>query len=165
MSQTKIIYSARPIDQVGVGASNWSTMTNLGSLDATPNNWVVYQPWQAFRVGSEARVDPRLRAINDQAVTLADAMFAVLPLGVSTYGTIAEIELAWRADKPVALITDQRPSWSLPAEVEVFNLGLAGVLAAIEWLTDALADKVVSGNTNGMQMHTDFGTLPSGRTP
>ena len=136
-TKTPFWYVARPIDQVKPGDEYPEWKRWLGELmDWTATKpMFLYRPLGAWAVGPGATPDPRLRMVNDTALDAADAMVAFLPAGVDTYGVPAEIERASAAGKPVLVVTDQHPSWSLPTSVVVVR-SAEQMLAAAEVMLD-----------------------------
>jgi len=79
---------------------------------------VLFHPGQAFVVGGGAKVDHTIETINRKAQETADAVLVLLPRGAKSWGVPAEIERARHLHQPVAIISDESPTWAMPTPQE-----------------------------------------------
>lgn len=74
----------------------------------------LYHPGGGFVVGKNAKVDTTIEAINRVAQDQADGLLVLLPKGSQSWGVPAEIERARLWHQPVAIISDETPTWAMP---------------------------------------------------
>lgn len=101
-----MLYYAHPIDQANESVDRIA----YGSVRRDLlNEWEwVYDPAGAFS-STHGTYEPRVQDVNDIALLEADAVFALLPHGVPTIGTVTEIHKAAQAGKPVMVYCQTRP--------------------------------------------------------
>lgn len=107
------------------------------SIKATGHH--LYHPGQAFVVGSKTQPDWTIEHINRTAQNTADGLIVVWPKGSKSWGVPAEIERARLIGQPVAIITDDQPTWAMPHPeadplVKLFSMDSGNNLKAIQWL-------------------------------
>jgi dUTP pyrophosphatase len=111
-----VVYLAGPIDRVDEAASlvasryraDRSTLRNL----LAESGFAVYAPhlaWSGVSLATDTCT--AVDEVNDRALLTADALIALLPPGVPTRGTFAEIEQAAQDGIPTVAVTpSSRPS-------------------------------------------------------
>lgn len=120
-----MLYFAHPIDQDN------GQLARIGNSNVRRDllehfDW-VFDPAGAFTATSPPIYDARVQDINDLAILEADAVFALLPPGVPTVGTVTEIHRAAQAGKPVTVYCQTRP------------IGLGRLPDNVDfWLSDAI---------------------------
>jgi dUTP pyrophosphatase len=109
-----LVYRAQPIDR---GFARWrgQTVTLDGYIAAVPGV-LMYKPeaaWVVATGGWTGQPDPRLEAVNREALYSADAVVAYYP-DAPTLGVGREIEAARERDIPVMVMTDaDRTLWAV----------------------------------------------------
>lgn len=78
----------------------------------------LYHPGQAFVVGKNVTVDHTIEAINRKAQEQAGGLLVLLPRGAKSWGVPAEIERARHLHQPVAIISDESPTWAMPTPMD-----------------------------------------------
>jgi dUTP pyrophosphatase len=107
------------------------------SIKATGHH--LYHPGQAFVVGGKTEPDWTIEHINRTAQNTADGLLVVWPKGSKSWGVPAEIERARIIGQPVAIITDDKPTWAMPNPeadplVKIFSMDSGNNIKAIQWL-------------------------------
>lgn len=74
----------------------------------------LYHPGGAFVVGGRAKVDHTIEQVNRVAQETSDGLLVLLPRGAKSWGVPAEIERARHLHQPVAIISDEDPTWAMP---------------------------------------------------
>lgn len=74
----------------------------------------LYHPGGGFVIGGRAKVDHTVEQINRVAQETADGLLVLLPRGAKSWGVPAEIERARHLHQPVAIISDEDPTWAMP---------------------------------------------------
>lgn len=135
-----IIYLAHPIDSINKNlSSRIAQQISYLRHHMKNSDHVLYHPAEAFIAGKKSEVTHHIESINRHAQSLADGLIVVLPKGAKTWGVPAEIERArvWR--QPVAIISDEDPTWSMPHEethplVKWFRMDTGNYAKAIKYL-------------------------------
>lgn len=141
------VYLANPIDQsgktpAGPGSSwKWKAEIIRISRDLAAAGHDVYRPAMAFRAGE---CGPKVQSVNSAALAAADGGVALLPAGVPTLGTPAEIERLLSAGKPVLIVTDLQRSAQLRdwEQRGVFVCAADRVEGGLMWLQHELTAPV-----------------------
>lgn len=138
----RMVYLAYPIDQVA-GRIDDDLAKLYAMLEQTKISLlqngvdIVYDPGDAFRVRAGAEAGPEIRSVNQQALSTADAVLALMPLGLPSVGVPMEVDSAVVSGKAVAIVTDVS-AWMLRfgeyADYQRFSPDLDGFDAAATWL-------------------------------
>lgn len=104
-----LIYIARPIDHANPDVARRADLAETTADKVLYHNhqqsW-AYHPVRAFKIGSQAKQDPRLNSINNRALESADALLVLWPHGSKSWGVPAEVALAQEWDIPVVIVTE-----------------------------------------------------------
>lgn len=114
---TKMIYMASPIDYITSPIEGFAEYREKLSEQLVNRGAVLFNPQGAFRMNpNHPDVIPtaEIRAINNHALSHSDALVAIIPDSVKTWGVPAEIERATLTCKSVTVIRvgNTNPSWS-----------------------------------------------------
>lgn len=135
-----IIYLAHPIDSINKNlTSRIAQQISYLRHHIRNSGHVLYHPAEAFVPGKKAEVTHHIESINQHAQALADGIIVVLPKGAKSWGVPAEIERARIYQQPVAIISDEDPTWSMPHEethplVEWFRPDTGNFAKAVKYL-------------------------------
>lgn len=122
-------YLARPVDFNTRGMETRKICNRMVS-DLINHGYRVYQPSEAWSVGSGAAPHPVLQSVNNYALGSADLVVAYLPQGVATVGVPMEIERACLLGIPVIVVTEWEGSYALARpEITMIDGVLEGQLA------------------------------------
>jgi dUTP pyrophosphatase len=127
-----LVYRARPIDRDRGAWMLGAPALVEKALSALPGV-MVYRPEGAWSVGG-GPVDPRLEALNRQALGSADAVVAYLPQDVSTLGVGREIEAARSLGIPVCILAGGGGSLWSGADCHVLPMEVSSVGPLLAWL-------------------------------
>jgi dUTP pyrophosphatase len=110
-----LIYLAHPVDSINKNLTSkmGQQITYVRHLLKNSNH-VLYHPAHAFVAGKKATVSHEIETINRHAQEQADGVLVILPKGAKSWGVPAEIERARIWNQPVAIISDEDPTWSMP---------------------------------------------------
>lgn len=132
------VYFATPID--AVLAEHYAELNAMRDLVrdvitrpqfSSSGDVMLFEPAMAWSITSGADTpDPRLQAVNYEAVRRSDLVLALLPSWCSTVGAPMEIEYAARRGIPVFVVRD-KPSWALQQENIYQFKDLESALSAI----------------------------------
>lgn len=135
-----LIYLAHPIDRrVNKMKDELDRRLDYIRLSIKATGHHLYHPGQAFVVGKKTTPDWTIEHINRTAQNTADGLIVVWPKGSKSWGVPAEVERARTLNQPVAIITDDKPTWAMPTPesdplVKLFSLDSGNNLKAIQWL-------------------------------
>lgn len=115
-----LVYFAHPIDQASVAET--VGYRSVARQLAKVFGW-VFDPSRAFLADPELDFDKRVQRINNEAIALADAVFAMLPAAGNTIGTVAEVIRAAHLGHPVMVYSPKMPIGlgDLPPNVELWQ--------------------------------------------
>ena len=159
-----MVYTAYPIDAVSVGGPEWERFMDdieyAKSVLIDRGVEIVYDPGDAFMVGSNARIGREISHLNTVALNKATGLLAFLPKGIPSVGVPQEIDQASRAGIPVAVVTDHK-SWNLTGPTtRVFGLGEGSVAAT--WLAAQESDHTIQSQNSTLQWKVaDGGKAPT----
>lgn len=123
---TRYLYLAHPIDRCS-GPNLW---VGEAILLLRKRGWVIYDPARAWQVPFERDPDGGLQEINRTVLRGCDAVLALLPDGMASFGVPAECEYARSLGMPVAVV-GAAGSWAM-ASFRCFR----EPLGAISWLCE-----------------------------
>lgn len=108
---TGLLYVARPIDR---SSPNEFVPAVADALHKHHLNakFGLYLPNQAFQVGN-LPPETYVRRINNTALLFSDAVLAIWPHDARSWGVPAEVERAVTLNKPVVIVTNGTPTWSM----------------------------------------------------
>lgn len=133
-----LIYLAHPIDQRKNKLKNdLDRQIERIKHSLVGSHHHLYHPGGAFKVGRKAEVDWTIEHINKQAQDASDVVLVVLPKDTPTWGVPVEIERARITGQPVAILSDVKPTWSMPTNdpnVKWYYPDPGNTLKAINWL-------------------------------
>lgn len=147
----KLAYLAGPIDQAGTREELWTDRRRAKAL-LVQAGFAVYDPSEAFSAKPEtfrAADDPRIGEVNWKALWSADAVMAMLPVGVPTIGTPMEVLNAAQNGQPVAVIGAEG-SWQVAGmeNGRLQRFTMDDVAKAVFWLmqtSDSAGGALLSG--------------------
>lgn len=101
------MYLAHPIDQARPGLDPITNAVRHLQAMAYAQGVSLFRPAAAHRIGASGPVDDLVKVdnINRHAIWESDGVIAILPPGVPTLGTPAEVEHALMLNRPVAILT------------------------------------------------------------
>lgn len=134
----RFIYLAYPIDQVeGDATTSVNRVRTAVATKLREGRLGSYDPGMPWRVFGQDP-GPEIARVNHHAMSVCTGAVAILPKGTPTVGVPIEIERMSRGwGMPVAVITDNRSSWSLYEtnhKVQTFGWSEQGVDSAVAWL-------------------------------
>ena len=110
-----LIYLAHPVDSISRNlTSRMNQQISYLRHHCKNSNHVLYHPAEAFVAGKKAPITHHIETINQHAQAQADGLIVLLPKGSKSWGVPAEIERARIWGQPVAIISDEDPTWSMP---------------------------------------------------
>jgi dUTP pyrophosphatase len=112
-----LVYLAHPIDRHSDGlqkAMDRQITYIKHSMKGKAHH--LYHPAGAFTVGGHTKVDGTIEAINRAAQEASDGLVVLWPEGATSWGVPAEVERARHLKQPVAIISDSKPTWSMPTD-------------------------------------------------
>lgn len=132
-----LLYVARPIDRIGQNDPFIVDVAQALGQHAVNAKFGMYLPDMAFRVTGIPPA-PYVRMINNTALLFSDAVLAIWPHNAKSWGVPAEVERAVTLDKPVLVLTNGKPTWSMVDQKielypEVTNVDEA-VRHSLQWL-------------------------------
>jgi hypothetical protein len=132
-----LLYVARPIDHMaGADGTFLNDITQAVLKHAVNARFGLYRPELAFNVQG-ILPQPWLRMINNTALLFSDAVLAIWPHDAKSWGVPAEVERTVTLDKPVLILTNGKPTWSMIDEkIQIMREGEPDemVRAALQWL-------------------------------
>lgn len=124
-----LLYVARPIDHADTDNEFLVDATDALCEHHQNANFGLYEPAAAFTVFGPP--EPYVRRINNTALLFSDAVIAIWPHDAKSWGVPAEVERAVTLDKPVLVLTNGKPTWSMIDEkIEIYPG--AGTIASID---------------------------------
>ena len=130
-----LIYLAHPID---LRKDRHDAIIPAGMFEGH----TVYDPAQAFREGGDVKAIARG---NRAMLSVSDGLFAVVPPDVATIGVALEIERAYLAYKPVAVVTES-PAIALADMQGVMVFHPNYIKQAADWLMVKIEKLAVQPN-------------------
>lgn len=137
-----LLYVARPIDRIGQNDPFIVDVAQALGQHAVNAKFGMYLPDMAFRVTGIPPA-PYVRMINNTALLFSDAVLAIWPHDAKSWGVPAEVERAVTLNKPVVVITNGKPTWSMVDEaIRIVVLGAAHPDSAVQIALQHLRLKV-----------------------
>ena len=110
-----LIYLSHPIDRAeSAVADKLSRMAATVEFELEGQGVHLFRPRDAFWVGEHSVIDNTIEAINTEAQSRADGVLVLWPKGAKSWGVPVEVERARQNNQPVAIISDDTPTWSQP---------------------------------------------------
>jgi dUTP pyrophosphatase len=105
-----LVYLAHPIDQAlsrGEATQTLKRMVTSVQAALAGQGFSTFRPGRAYQVAPDPQSHRTVDRINRQALFESDAVVAVLPPGIPSLGTPAEIESALLLNRPTLIVTTQ----------------------------------------------------------
>ncbi len=136
-----LLYIARAIDRAEPSEFTDSVLDAIGRHQMNAG-FGAYRPELAFNVGN-LKPEPYVRRINNTALLFSDAVLAIWPHDAKSWGVPAEVERAVMLDKPVLILTNGKPTWSMIDEkIEIAGPNTGDIDETVRWAMQWLRLKV-----------------------
>lgn len=132
-----IVYLAHPIDLDRAAVSGATVYDIKNAL--VDSGMVVYDPAEAFRMGSSGLPTPEVSRVNQTALEQASA-FVILYPEAKTIGTVLELAYAVGSGKPTMVVSKALDlSWALAGLTDYSNVYLAESWTShcVSWIEDS----------------------------
>lgn len=137
------VYLSHPIDRADADVAievEWAIKKLQTAISDHNSDIVLFRPQWAFFVSPSATVGPAIEGVNREAQRHANAMVVFWPAGSQSWGVPVEVERAVKAGIPIAFVTENAPTWSMPQAwyyselLQHFDWTDDGIEQAVLWL-------------------------------
>jgi dUTP pyrophosphatase len=144
-----MIYLSHPIDKADSGVrSRVSQSAAAVEYEVTTRLSHLFKPGSAFAVGIGSKVDPTIESLNTIAQEKSHGVVVIWPVGSKSWGVPVEVERARQSGQPLAVLTDDEPTWSQPwgwKQQNIRKFAIGSEAEAVSWLYSRI---LVVGESN-----------------
>ena len=115
MIRLSLLYIARPIDRLSEPSQFLVNCLHAVTKHHKNAKFGLYRPELAFNVEG-LPPESYVRMVNNTALLMSDGLLAIWPHDARSWGVPAEVERALTLSKPVVIVTDGKPTWSMVDE-------------------------------------------------
>lgn len=163
------IYLSHPIDKAENDVAievEWATKKLQTVLKETHTDAVLFKPQQAFFVSPSASIGPEIEMVNKAAQRQANAIVVFWPRGSRSWGVPVEVERAVQSGMPIAFVSEEPPTWSMPQAwyyselLQHFDWTEDGIEQMVLWL-GLVAKSEISGELLPTKLMNENAQLPT----